>query len=163
LVFKVSPFRGANAKGRAMTTSCLVRTARMLVLAVIATMLVTRALASDPPTKGASGAGAARGAGLERRVPWTTSKIAGTPDSPPPYTVEPAFPYLKFDFPVVLVRAKGTGRLFLGDLRGRIYSFPNDPGCKKADLALELGKVYPDLTASYGLTFHPDFDEKRLV
>ena len=146
-----------------MTTTCLARMARMLVLAVIATVLVARALASDPTAKAASGAAAARGAALERRVPWIGSKIAGTPDPPPPYAVEPAFPHLKFDFPVVLVRAKGTGRLFLGDLRGRIYSFPNDPGCKKADLALELGKVYPDLTASYGLTFHPDFDKNRLV
>ena len=97
-----------------MTTNCLARTAKTFVLAVIAMTLVTRALASDPPAKGASGAEAARGATLERRVPWTVSKIAGTPDPPPPYTVEPAFPHLKFDFPLVLVRAKGTGRLFLG-------------------------------------------------
>ena len=41
--------------------------------------------------------------------------------------------------------------------------FPNDPGCKKADLALDLAKVHPDLTALYGLTFHPDFDKNRFV
>ena len=63
----------------------------------------------------------------------------------------------------MLVRAKGTDRLFLGELRGRIYSFPDDPGCQKADLALDLAKVYPDLTALYGLTFHPDFDKNRFV
>ena len=97
------------------------------------------------------------------RVPWTGSKIAGTPEPPPPYTVALAFPNLKFEFPVVLVRAKGTARLFLGDLRGRIYSFPNDPGCKKADLAIELAKLHPDLTALYGLTVHPDFDKNRYV
>ncbi len=146
-----------------MTTTCLARTASVFVLAVIAPTLVAPALASEPPAKVAPGAAAGRGAAIERRVPWTVSKIAGTPDPPPPYTVLPAFPHLKFDFPVVLVRAKGTGRLFLGDLRGRIYSFPNDPGCKKADLALELAKVYPDLSAFYGLTFHPDFDKNRLV
>jgi len=106
-------------------------------------------------------AGAA--AGPVRRVPWTGSKIAGTPEPPPPYTVALAFPNLKFEFPVVLVRAKGTARLFLGDLRGRIFSFPNDPGCKKADLALELAGVHPDLTALYGLTVHPDFDKNRYV
>ena len=54
-------------------------------------------------------------------------------------------------------------RLFLGDLRGRVYSFPDDPDCKKADLALELAKVHPDLSALYGLVFHPEFDKKRLV
>ena len=146
-----------------MTTTCLTRTASMFILAVIAPTLVATALASDPPANAASGALAARAAAVERRVPWTVSKIAGSPDPPPPYTVEPAFPHLKFDFPIVLVRAKGTGRLFLGDLRGRIYSFPNDPGCKKADLALELAKVHSDLSAQYGLTFHPDFDKNRIV
>ena len=41
--------------------------------------------------------------------------------------------------------------------------FPIDPGCKKADLALELAKVHPDLTHFYGLTFHPEFDKNRYV
>jgi uncharacterized repeat protein (TIGR03806 family) len=119
--------------------------------------------ASDPTTKPLPGAGADRGGAGERRVPWTGSKFAGTPDPPPPYAVELAFPHLKFDFPVVLVRAKGTHRLFLGDLRGRVYSFPEERDCKKADRALELGKVYSDFSALYGLTFHPDFDKNRFV
>src|SRR5579862_3088834 len=58
-----------------------------------------------------------------RRVPWTTSRIAGSPEPPPPYTVEPAFPKLTFEFPVVLVPEPGTNRLFLGELRGKISSF----------------------------------------
>src|SRR5262249_21692821 len=88
-------------------------------------------------------------------------KITGTPEPPPPYTVELAFPRLKFEFPVVLVRAPGTDRLFVGDLKGRIFSFPNDHGCKKADLALDLAKLHPDLTMFYGLVFHPQFDKNR--
>ena len=89
-----------------MTTIGLARTARLIVLASCVPTIIPEAVAAD------------------HRVPWTGSKIAGTPDPPPPYTVEPAFPHLKFEFPVVLVRAEGTGRLFLGELRGRIYSFP---------------------------------------
>ena len=73
------------------------------------------------------------------------------------------FPQLKFDSPVVLVCAKGTNRLFLGELKGRVYSFPNDPGCTKADLALELSNLHPDLTMLYGLVFHPEFDKNRYV
>ncbi len=64
------------------------------------------------------------------RVPWNGSRFAGTPDPPPPFAVAPAFPRLKFDFPVVLVAAAGTSRLFVGELKGRIYSFPNDPACR---------------------------------
>jgi glucose/arabinose dehydrogenase len=109
------------------------------------------------------GAGEIHAEGRSPRVPWTGSKIAGTPEPPPPYTVEPAFPHLKFKFPVVLVPAKGTDRLFVGELPGTIVSFPNDPGCTKADLALDVAKLHPDLTMFSGLIFHPKFDENRYV
>jgi uncharacterized repeat protein (TIGR03806 family) len=103
------------------------------------------------------------GGGRSSRIPWTGSKIVGTPEPPSPYTVEPAFPRLKLQFPVVLVRAGGTRRLFLGELPGRISSFPEDPDCAKTDLALDLARVYPDFSALYGLTFHPRFEENRHV
>ncbi len=101
--------------------------------------------------------------GPAARVPWTSSKLVGTPDPPPPYSVEPAFPRLKFEYPVALVRAKGTDRLFAGEVRGRISSFPNDTKVTKADLAIDLAKVHPELSALYGLTFHPRFEENRYV
>ena len=85
--------------------------------------------------------------GPAARVPWTGSKLVGTPDPPPPYSVEPAFPHLKFEYPVVLVRAKGTDRLFVGEVRGRISSFPNDSKSTKADLAIDLAKVHPGTVA----------------
>ena len=146
-----------------MTNGGLARTAIMIALALNGQTTIPTTLASEPDAQAPFASAAARGADQDHRVPWTSSKIAGTPDPPPPYTVVPAFPHLKFEFPVVLVRARGTGRLFLGDLRGRIHSFPDDPGCTKADLALELAKAYPDLSALYGLTFHPDFDKNRFV
>ena len=96
--------------------------------------------ASDPGGRAPAGAVEARAGELERRIPWTGSRIAGTPEPPPPYTVELAFPRLKFAFPVVLVPAKGTNRLFVGGLKGQIVSFPNDPGCTKADLVFDFAK-----------------------
>ncbi len=30
--------------------------------------------------------------GIEKRVPWTTSKVVGSPEPPPPYKTELAFP-----------------------------------------------------------------------
>jgi uncharacterized repeat protein (TIGR03806 family) len=117
----------------------------------------------EPVAFGAAGRLQAAPASGTTRVPWTGSKITGTPDPPPPYTVALAFSNLKFEYPVVLTRAQGTARLFLGELKGRIFSFPNDPGVKKADLAIEIGKLHPDLTMFYGLTFHPQFDKNRYV
>jgi uncharacterized repeat protein (TIGR03806 family) len=98
-----------------------------------------------------------------RRVPWTSSRIRGTPDPPPPFTVEPAFPHLRFEFPVVLIPAPGSDRLFVGDLNGRIWSFPADPSSRTADLALDLGRQHPALTALYGMVFHPQFEKNRYI
>ena len=42
-------------------------------------------------------------------------------------------------------------------------SFPNDSRSAKADLAIDLVKVHPELSALYGLTFHPKFDTNRHV
>jgi uncharacterized repeat protein (TIGR03806 family) len=117
---------------------------------------VARAAAAEAPAE-------MRADDVGRRIPWTGSKIAGTPEPPPPYTVEPAFPNLKFELPVVLVPAKGTSRLFVGGVKGRIDSFPNDPACRNADLVIDLAKLHPDLTMFYGLIFHPKFDKNRYV
>src|SRR5436305_1864345 len=77
---------------------------------------------------------------FQKRAPWTTSRIAGTPEPPAPYSIELAFPHLKFENPLALVRGAGTSRLFLGEIKGRIWSFPEDRNCKRADLALDVSK-----------------------
>src|SRR5438445_11492753 len=89
---------------------------------------------------GSEGAPPARKAyGLEKRVPWTTSKVIGSPEPPPPYRTEPAFPKLpKFDEPLDLTYAPGTNRLFVAERWGRIYSFVNHKDVARADLAQEL-------------------------
>ena len=91
--------------------------------------------------------------GLDKRALWTTSNVRGTPDPPPPYRTERAFPNLKFNEPLDAARAPGTGRLFVVERYGKIYSFADDPSVEKADLFLDTGKV------NYGLAFHPDFTE----
>lgn len=113
------------------------------------------------------------------RKPWTTSRVVGTPEPPPPYRAEPAFPRLKFRNPVVLAKPPGLNRYFLGEQSGRVYSFADDPQCEQAPLALDVDKellapaiagqpVSPvdnqgvkGLEALYGLTFHPRFAENR--
>ncbi len=89
--------------------------------------------------------------GIAKRVPWTTSKIVGTPDPPAPYKTTVAFPHLKFNEPLAMTSLTGTNRLFVVERYGKIYSFPNDPDVKQADLFFDLGKVI------YGLALHPNF------
>ena len=67
-----------------------------------------------------------------------------------------------------LAVAPGTGRVFVAEEKRKIYSFPNDPQCPKADLFIDLptdlrwdkAKVR-GLDALYGLAFHPQFAKNR--
>lgn len=103
-------------------------------------------------------AGDASPLSLDRRVPWTTSKIQGSPEPPAPYRVVTAFPKLKFDEPLDMACAPGTQRLFVVERYGRILSFENDPAVEQAEVFLELkGKVF------YGLAFHPNYAENGYV
>ena len=54
-----------------------------------------------------------RPVGLDKRVPWTTSKVRGSPEPPSPYRTEIAFPKLKFDEPLDMTNVPGSERLFV--------------------------------------------------
>lgn len=104
----------------------------------------------QPPPKKVSG--------LDKRVPWTSSRIIGSPEPPPPYRTEPAFPGLKFDEPLDMSHAPGTNRLFIAERYGKVWSFVNDKQTAKADLALELKDGSKRLII-YGMAIHPKFKE----
>src|SRR5215475_1618180 len=103
---------------------------RPLACLAVAAMALSFAFAVDPVRKPYC---------LEKRVPWTTSKVIGSPEPPPPYRTEPAFPKLpKFEEPLDLTYAPGTKRLFVAERWGKVYSFVNERDAAKADLALEF-------------------------
>ena len=103
------------------------------------------------------------------RAPWTTSRVAGSPEPPPPYRLERTFPKLKFTSPVDLVMGPaGAHRWFVVEQYGKIFSFPNDPACEKADLAIDLKKdligldkvpTNKGVSNVYAIAFHPKFDQ----
>jgi uncharacterized repeat protein (TIGR03806 family) len=107
--------------------------------------------------------------GLEKRVPWTTSKVIGSPEPPPPYKTEPAFPKLPpFEEPLDLTYAPGTNRLFVAGRWGKIWSFVNKKDVDKADLALEFkgavdSKGQPMKQVIYAFTFHPKFKDNGYI
>jgi uncharacterized repeat protein (TIGR03806 family) len=90
--------------------------------------------------------------GLTQRVPWTTSRVKGSPEPPDPYRSEVAFPNLKsFYEPLDLASVPGGNRFFVAERKGKIFSFANDPNIDKADLVLDLKKTV------YGITLHPQY------
>jgi putative heme-binding domain-containing protein len=106
---------------------------------------------------------------LAPRKPWITSRIVGSPEPPPPFRTVQVFPKVRLNHPLLLTRAPGTDRLFVGEQDGRLYSIANRPDATAEpflDLTKELRTLqqHPGakgVEAVYGLTFHPKFAENR--
>ncbi len=93
--------------------------------------------------------------GIEKRSLWTTSRVVGSPDPPPPYVTEPAFPKLRFDHAVDLASAPGSDRLFVAEhMSGHIFSFPRQSDVAKAELFLDLSVPGREI---WSLAFHPGY------
>src|SRR3954466_2914829 len=101
--------------------------------------------------------------GAVHRIPWTTSRIHGSPEKPLPYRIERMFPKLTFEAPIEAVTIPGTQRLLVVQQYARILSFPAGDGADKTDLFADFRKLWPEVRECYGLTFHPDFRENRFA
>jgi uncharacterized repeat protein (TIGR03806 family) len=89
--------------------------------------------------------------GIETRVPWTTSRVKGSPEPPPPYGIEVAFPKLRFSSPLDLVGGPGLDRLFVAERYGKIYSFPLERDAAEPKLLIDLKKTV------YAFAVHPKY------
>jgi uncharacterized repeat protein (TIGR03806 family) len=108
------------------------------------------------------------------RVPWTTSRVAGSPEPPSPYRTERAFPNLQLDHPSVITSAPGSDRFFVGLEDGRILSFVNNPAVSQTELFLDTNvnlspnaknprNGQPLKRIVHGLAFHPDYVRNGFV
>ncbi|MDA1053711.1 MAG: PQQ-dependent sugar dehydrogenase [Planctomycetota bacterium] len=122
----------------------------MLALSVLATILLSPSRVDGDEV-----------IGIEARVPWTTSRITGSPHPPAAYGTERVFPKLQFENPVVLTNAPGTARLFVAELQGRIYSFFSDQRSEEPELLFDLKQAVREADKLYGLAFHPQFQANR--
>jgi glucose/arabinose dehydrogenase len=95
--------------------------------------------------------------GIERWVPWDSSRLSGSPDPPPPYRARRAFPRLKFNQPLYLSSEPRTGDLLVVELPGRIHRFPNRPDPEKTEIFLDIRRD------TYSLVFHPRYLENGLL
>ncbi|MFP6765991.1 MAG: PQQ-dependent sugar dehydrogenase [Planctomycetaceae bacterium] len=97
-----------------------------------------------------------------RRVPWTTSRITGSPALPAPYRIERLYPELAFDQPVAMVNVPGSERTVLVERKGRVVQLPADRSDRQPQLMLDGAGQISELTAVYGLAFPPDFQTNRV-
>ncbi len=141
---RLKMFNGVTATGDA--------TRMIFVIAVFSWILSTFPLNAfaDPPH-----------ADSEKREPWMTSKIFGSPEPPLPYITERAFPALKFNQCLDITTAPGSDRLFVVEQSGKIFSFVSQEDVSEPDLVIDLAKEIPDAKQVYALAFHPDFEVNR--
>ena len=106
-------------------------------------------------------------------VPWTASRVKGTPEPPPPYRTRKVYEHVRFGAATSLAFAPGSDRLFVTEQWGKAYSLPADRDCRRADLFLDIGDLVKRLNAArsaaealrpwniFHLAFHPDFATNR--
>jgi uncharacterized repeat protein (TIGR03806 family) len=87
-----------------------------------------------------------------RQTPWTSSRVHGIPDPPPPLRAVRVFPKLTFSMPTEIVAVPGTNYLAVADREGKIFAFSNDPNVAAADLMIDLGETV------FAIAFHPRFE-----
>lgn len=104
------------------------------------------------------------------RVPWTSGKVTGSPEPPPPYAAKHVFPNAKFNHPLLISPMPGSDLLFVGEQDGKIFTLnPKQPDAKPelfVDLKANWQKLTPKLDAKefefvYGLVFHPEYPKNR--
>jgi glucose/arabinose dehydrogenase len=96
------------------------------------------------------------------RVPWTTSRVVGSPNPPAPLRVENMFPKLKFDAPVEAGAMPGSDLIFVLEQRGKLYSFPARIDSDRANLVFDFSAHQP-FDSAYSFAFHPKFSENHFV
>ena len=94
--------------------------------------------------------------GLERRIPWTMSRVIGTPEPPLPFYAKQIFSELEFTQPVYIAHEPATNQFLLVQQDGKIFRFKNHPAIDKTELLLDIGGFLMG-RQTYGLTLHPDY------
>ena len=162
----------------------LARTSRLIALVSIASsaLWVGSHFLDSHPTRGANAEGvpaparspdavtseepcalAAAAPGVNPRVPWTGSKINGTPDPPPPYTVAPAFPHLKFESPSCAGPGQGHQPAVHRRIDGPRVLISERPRLQEGRPRARPCQAASRGYALYGISFHPHFEENRYV
>ena len=107
--------------------------------------------------------------GLETRVPWTASRVKGTPEPPDPYTLVRAFPHLHFDRSLDMQPQPGTHKLFVCEESGMIYSIDDDEKCDRAEPFLDLRRKddrylpWDQHRRLWSIVFHPKYQQNGYV
>jgi uncharacterized repeat protein (TIGR03806 family) len=91
--------------------------------------------------------------GIAKRERWTTSRVIGSPDPPPPYRLQSVFPGIKFHEALELAIMPGSDRWVVAERYGKIYTIDAKARKPRKELLLDLRRVV------YGVVMHPKFQK----
>ncbi len=116
------------------------------------------------------------------RSQWTVSRVRGTPEPPPEFTVEESFGGISFYAPTFMAQVPATDRFVVGELCGRIYQISKHAPDARPHLLIDLFADLPDRPPEPGpglpivktdnplpaeqlfdLAFHPNFAANRFL
>ena len=100
---------------------------------------------------------ARKASGIERRVPWTTSKLVGSPEPPDPFTMVKTYPKVSFNEALELTAVPGKKQWLVAERHGKVYALDMDPAKAEKKLVLDIGRTV------YGLVPHPKLVAKQLL
>ena len=96
--------------------------------------------------------------GLDRRIPWTTSRVIGSPDPPLPFTVEKTFTNIQWRGPIFVAPEPGTDSLLVIQQGGekerpsKVLRLRDDPNADHAETLLTVSN-----RLLYSVEFHPGY------
>ena len=132
-------------------------------LAAVA-VFVAAAYAFAPPPTDAKPAEDAKPAaperkatGIEKREPWTTSKVVGSPEPPDPFTMAKTYPKLTFFEALELTPVPGAKAWVVAERPGKVYTFDMDPAKAEKKLVLDVKHTV------YGAVLHPKFADNGFL
>lgn len=100
--------------------------------------------------------------GPTKRIPWENRRLVGSPEPPPPYTVEKTFTKIAWKEPMYLVPEPGADHLWVvlrngeKDRPARIVRLHDDPQAERVQTVLERADHL-----IYAVTFHPAYATNR--
>ncbi len=104
------------------------------------------------------------------RVPWTTSKLIGSPDPPLPYILERAYP-LEFAGPISINRLPDSELMLVSEQKGRIFCFDAAQPNPQTHLFADFNANPPPLSGVqvgggrrielFSVAFHPQFSSNN--
>jgi putative heme-binding domain-containing protein len=96
------------------------------------------------------------------RPPWSSSALRGTPQPPDPWRIVPAFAQHRFDHPTSLQELRGSGRLLVTEIGGRVTTFSRN-STTAATEAIDLSRSSGGPVSLFSAVLHPQFDQNGYV